>query len=150
MNAEDFAGTADLVLTNPYGPLPKGVIGKPCLISNFNHRKTQCEEWAQCELKEISHWSRGLKNTVWIGNDEVLPIDLTGLMEEEFKPGRGWFPLSLPFVLLKSYADPGMTVIDPFMGRGTVGWICKHLGLDFIGIDRDPERVEMAKAYIGC
>lgn len=149
MDAKDFTGKADLVLTNPYGPLPKGVMGKPCLISNFTDRKTRCEDWAKCELKEISRWGSRGNCTVWVGNDHVIEMDLTDLVEVEDTPGHGWFPLGLPAALLGAYAKPGITVIDPYMGRGTVGRVCKILGLNFIGLDINPDRVEMARDYIG-
>jgi hypothetical protein len=149
MDATEFVGTAGLVLTNPYAPLPKGLLGKPCLISNFHSRKSRCEEWAKCELRPISRWGSKLQNTVWVGNDSVIEMDLTDLVEVEDTPGHGWFPLELPKALLAAYAKPGITVIDPFMGRGTVGRACKMLGLSFIGIDHNPDRVALAREYIG-
>jgi hypothetical protein len=38
------------------------------------------------------------------------------------------------------------------MGRGTVGKACCELdyNLHFVGIDRDPSRVAIAKDYLGC
>lgn len=150
MDAAKFEGTADLVITNPYGPLPKGVIGKPCVISNFTERKALCEEWAQCELHEVSKWGKGLRNTIWVGNAYVHEgIDLTDLVEDE----PGWFPVALPALLLPLYFDWERwsdIVIDPFMGRGTVGRVCKMWDLNFIGIDKNPDRVELARHYIGC
>ena len=39
-------------------------------------------------------------------------------------------------------------VLDPFMGSGTVGVSCKQLGLDFVGIELNPEYAEMARQRI--
>ena len=43
----------------------------------------------------------------------------------------------------------GGTVLDPFMGSGTTGLACKNTGRDFIGIDREAEYIEIARARIG-
>ena len=44
--------------------------------------------------------------------------------------------------------SPGDTVLDPFMGTGTVGVACKKLGRNFIGIELDKETFEIAKKRI--
>ena len=36
-------------------------------------------------------------------------------------------------------------MFDPFMGSGTTGVACKHLGRDFIGCEIDKEYYEIAK-----
>ncbi len=143
-----WVGTADLVLTNPYAPLPTCLIGVPALVSNFAERKGLCEVYVGAPLSEVSPWGKGWRNRVWVANMPVRLVDLTDLVEDEFEPGRGWFPEDLPLRLLKAFASPGMTVWDGFMGRGTVGKACAELGLGFIGIDRDPERVALARKYL--
>lgn len=149
-NAADWRGRADLVLTNPYARLPGCLHGVPTLISNFTERKVHCEAWVGAPLHEIGAWGRGLRNRIWSANLDPVRMDLTDLEEEEFAPGRGWFPLDLPRRLLAVYGRPGITVWDGFCGRGTVGKACLEMGMSFVGIDRDPERVNLAKAYIGC
>jgi len=42
----------------------------------------------------------------------------------------------------------GDTVLDPFMGSGTVGIACKKLNRNFIGIEISPEYFEIAKRRI--
>ena len=39
-------------------------------------------------------------------------------------------------------------VLDPFMGSGTVGLVAKSLGRNYIGIELNPEYVEMAESRI--
>jgi len=54
-------------------------------------------------------------------------------------------PLALMEYLCKLTRMPdGGTVLDPFMGSGTTGIACKKLGRNFIGIDLNPEYVEIA------
>lgn len=41
-----------------------------------------------------------------------------------------------------------ITVIDPFCGSGTTGVACKKLGIDFIGIEINPEYAQLAQQRI--
>lgn len=45
-------------------------------------------------------------------------------------------------------ADVPCVVLDPFCGSGTTGIVAKRLGMRFLGIDLNPEYVEMAKRRI--
>lgn len=149
-DASFWNGCADLILTNPYAVLPRCLDGVPAIISNFAEHKKTCEYYVGAELHEIGSWGNGLRNRIWVAHLPVKSVELADLVEEEFEPGRGWFPLELPMRLLQAYGQPGITVWDGFMGRGTVGKACQALGMDFIGIDRDPARVAIAKEYLGC
>lgn len=51
------------------------------------------------------------------------------------------------YYLLK-LTEEGDTVLDPFMGTGTVGVIAKRHGRKFIGIDNDPEVFQQAQERI--
>lgn len=64
--------------------------------------------------------------------------------DKRFHPAQ--FPMELPFKILSR--TPGKTVLDPFMGSGTVGIACKRLGRDFIGIDIDPDYVKLSEDRI--
>ena len=58
-------------------------------------------------------------------------------------------PLALMEYLVKLTATPtGGKVLDPFMGSGTTGIACKNQGRDFIGIEKDEEYFEIAKARL--
>jgi site-specific DNA-methyltransferase (adenine-specific) len=43
---------------------------------------------------------------------------------------------------------PGGTVLDPFMGSGTTGVACVKLGLNFIGIEKEPRYFAVAERRI--
>lgn len=58
------------------------------------------------------------------------------------------FPEELARKHVLSWSNEGDIVLDPFMGSGTVGIVCKGLNRDFIGIDINQEYVEMAKHRI--
>jgi len=58
-------------------------------------------------------------------------------------------PITLMRYLVRLVTPKGGTVLDPFMGSGTTGIACKEEGFDFIGIEREAEYIEIARARIG-
>ena len=61
-------------------------------------------------------------------------------------------PVALMEYMIKTYTNPGMTVLDNCMGSGTTGVACVNLGRGFVGIEQDAayfkiasERIEAAK-----
>lgn len=57
-------------------------------------------------------------------------------------------PIALMEHLVSIFASEGATVLDPFMGSGTTGIACNRLNRNFIGIDLDPNYVDLAKRRI--
>ena len=60
-------------------------------------------------------------------------------------------PAQKPLALMEwclRIADMPAVVLDPFMGAGTTGVACKHLGLEFIGIEREQRYFDIANARI--
>ena len=57
-------------------------------------------------------------------------------------------PLALMRYLCRLVTPPGGTVLDPFMGSGSTGKAAALEGFGFIGIEREAEYVEIAKARI--
>lgn len=57
-------------------------------------------------------------------------------------------PLSLLEYLVKTYTKEGDTVLDFCMGSGTAGVVCKRLGRNFIGIEKEDKYFEIAKERI--
>lgn len=57
-------------------------------------------------------------------------------------------PINLMRWLVRLVTPPGGTVLDPFLGSGTTGAATVLEGFDFIGIERESEYVEIAKARI--
>lgn len=50
--------------------------------------------------------------------------------------------------LVRLAAEPGATVLDPFAGSGTTGVVALRAGRRFIGVEIDPEYVEIARRRI--
>ena len=47
--------------------------------------------------------------------------------------------------MILASSDPGDTVLDPFVGSGTALWVCQQTDRNGIGIDINPEYIEMTK-----
>lgn len=58
-------------------------------------------------------------------------------------------PVALMAWLVRLVTPPGGLVLDPFTGSGSTGVACVREGRRFVGIDREPEYVEIAAARIG-
>ena len=57
-------------------------------------------------------------------------------------------PVTMCEYLIRTYTDEGDTVLDCCMGSGTTGVAAANLRRNFIGIERNPEYFEQAKARI--
>lgn len=61
-------------------------------------------------------------------------------------------PTQKPTELIRAIIDdmvpPDVTVLDPFMGSGTMGVACAELGRNFIGIEKDATYYEIARNRI--
>jgi DNA modification methylase len=58
------------------------------------------------------------------------------------------FPEGLAGDAVKSWSNPGDTVLDPFLGSGTTGKMAAQLGRFFIGVDISQEYVDLARRRI--
>lgn len=57
-------------------------------------------------------------------------------------------PVALMEYLIRTYTNPGDTVLDNCMGSGTTGVACVNTGRNFIGIEKDATYFEIAKNRI--
>ncbi len=78
--------------------------------------------------------------------------DGTGVREN--RPRRNHHPTVKPTALMRYLCrlvtPPGGAVLDPFMGSGSTGKAAVLEGFNFIGIEREAEYVEIAKARIAA
>lgn len=74
------------------------------------------------------------KRSVWNVNTEPFP-------DAHF----ACFPTKLVEPCILAGTKPGDTVLDPFFGSGTVGQVARNLGRDFVGVELNPEYVEIAR-----
>jgi DNA modification methylase len=52
--------------------------------------------------------------------------------------------------LVRVSSDPGQLVLDPFLGSGTTAVVAKALGRHYIGIERNPSYLEMARQRLAA
>lgn len=57
-------------------------------------------------------------------------------------------PLGLVERIVAATSDPGDLVLDPFCGSGTSGVAAARLGRRFVGVERNPEYIEIARTRI--
>lgn len=73
-------------------------------------------------------------------------------MPAEKSNSKRFHPAQFPEHLVRdhviSWSNEGDTVLDPFMGSGTTGVVCKQMGRKFIGIEMDPEYLMTAESRI--
>ena len=59
-------------------------------------------------------------------------------------------PESLLADLVNSLTRPGELILDPFIGSGVTAIVARQLGRDYLGIELNPEYIEIAKRRIRC
>jgi DNA modification methylase len=94
------------------------------------------------------------------GNKNLTPVGAQERVDDGFRNRRSvWtittrpyseahfatFPPEIPEICIRASSKPGDTVLDPFAGSCTVGWVAKALNREFIGIELNPEYVAMGK-----
>lgn len=72
----------------------------------------------------------------------------SGLVDDERNTHPTVKPTALMRYLCRLVTPPGGTVLDPFMGSGSTGKAAIAEGFNFLGIDLNPEYVEIARARI--
>lgn len=86
---------------------------------------------------DTAQFDRGTLSNVW------------DIKRERNKYIKAGFPQELIQNILNNFVPKGSLILDPFMGSGTVGIVCKELGYDFIGIELDKEMFNITKDRIG-
>nr|DAJ42466.1 MAG TPA: adenine-specific methyltransferase [Caudoviricetes sp.] len=86
---------------------------------------------------DTAQFGRGTLSNVW------------DIKRERNKYIKAGFPQELIQNILNNFVPKGSLILDPFMGSGTVGIVCKELGYDFIGIELDKDMFNIAKDRIG-
>jgi site-specific DNA-methyltransferase (adenine-specific)/modification methylase len=59
------------------------------------------------------------------------------------------YPEELASTIINNFSKENSTILDPFMGTGTTGVVCKNFNRNFIGIELDKNYFNVAKERIG-
>lgn len=136
----------DLVLTNPYGPMPTGLEKTPAIIHQWGHRKKDAVLWSHMSLPFLLGRWNDERECFW-GNQYLINPRQIDIRRFRPEPG-GWYPEDLVRQLLTEFAQPGWTIWDGFMGRGTVGKIAREMGMKYIGINELSDHMDLALNYL--
>jgi modification methylase len=95
---------------------------------------------------------KGLNGDLQMRSDWLLPtcvgperIKLNGARAHNTQK-----PEALLYRVITASSNPGDLVLDPFFGTGTTGAVAKKLHRDWIGIEQDPEYVQIARERIAA
>ena len=107
----------------------KPIVWDKCSIGMGYHYR------ARYEL--ILFFEKGKRRLNDLGIADIIPVPRI----------RGGYPAEKPAevaeVLIRQSSQPGETVVDPFMGSGSVGVAAARLGRRFLGNDLNPEAVRI-------
>jgi DNA modification methylase len=151
--------------------------GASRFFANFDHQEEEDFVSADLRVEQLgSDWqprrrqnrfryvakaSRGERNAGLEGFEEKGALDDVRMNSggstpqqtpNQHRPQRNAHPTVKPIDLMRwlvrLVTPPGGTILDPFVGSGTTGIAAALEGFDFIGMERESEYVEIAKARI--
>ncbi len=117
-------------------------------------------DWAKDRLAKLSETDRvrdesragsgfGKNVSNWIGRNMVYPTNVLHLATETGnKNHSAVFPSELPGWFIRLFTKSGDVVLDPFVGSGTTAFSALQLGRHFVGIDVNPEYVQLANQRV--
>ncbi len=122
---------------------PESVRDRPTRSHEYVFLMTKSEKYYYnaSAILEGTKDGRGIRNrrTVWSIPTEPMP-------EAHFAT----FPPALVEPCILAGSDMGDTILDPFVGSGTVGLVARRLKRSFIGIDISPDYAAIASKRSGA
>jgi len=93
---------------------------------------------------------KALNDDLQMRSDWLLPICSGGerVRSDGAKAHPTQKPEALLYRILLACTEPGDIVLDPFFGTGTTGAVARRLGRRWIGIEREPRYVRVARSRI--
>ncbi len=93
------------------------------------------------------HAMKALNDDLQMRSDWLLPIcsGKERLKLDGVKAHATQKPEALLYRVLLSSSQPGDIVLDPFFGSGTTGAVAHKLGRRWIGVERDPANITLAR-----
>jgi len=114
-------------------------------------------DWRHSRLKNLSETDKrrdnsrvqsgfGKKIANWIGREMAYPTNVMHLATEcGNRNHSATFPVELPSWFIRLFTRPDNFVLDPFIGSGTTAVACRHLDRNYIGIEMNPDYIEVAE-----
>ena len=117
-------------------------------------------DWSKQRLANLSETDKirdesrvgsgfGKRIANWVGREKVYPNNVLQMATESSnKNHSAVFPITLPSWFIKLFTEPGDTVLDPFLGSGSTALAALTLARHYIGIDVNPDYVELSRQRI--
>lgn len=173
LQADGWYLRSDIVWQKP-NPMPESVRDRPTRSHEFIFLLAKSERYyydadaikepmAAASADRYRYAFGGAKNTALKGGDkptaivgaraipssrnkrDVWTVNVRGYKGAHFAT----FPPALVEPCVLAGSRPGDVVLDPFFGSGAVGEVCSSLGRAWIGIDINPEYMELARLRTG-
>lgn len=136
LQADGWYLMTDIIWHKPNG-VPESVKDRPSRLHEYvfllTKEKRYKYHYERVKEPAMDGSTKGLRS-VWSLNTEPMN-------EMHFAA----FPTRLVARCMEAGSDENDIVIDPFFGSGTVGIVAHHLNRNFIGIELNPEYVDIAK-----
>ena len=129
----------DIIWHKP-NPMPESVTDRCTEAHEYVFMLTKSKRYyfnAKAIEEKATHADTRNKRSVWTIPTQPFPEAHFAVMPEE-----------LALVCALAGLAPGDTLIDPFLGAGTVGVVAEKTGRKFIGCEINPDYVAMAKRRI--
>lgn len=115
-------------------------------LPTYNPQMTKGEAYTQRSGRASSNYNPQ-ESVVTVNKGERYPLSV-----HKFKSDKGYHPTQKPVALfeylIRTYTNEGETVLDNVIGSGTTAVAAINTGRNFIGIEQEPEYVEIAKRRI--
>jgi site-specific DNA-methyltransferase (adenine-specific) len=117
--------------------------------ATYNPQKTEGKPYKSAGSKRRSQHYKAVPRSASINTGDRYPRSVLKFPTVQ-KVGH---PTSKPVDLMKwlvnTYSHPGELILDPFMGSGSTALACSELGRRYIGVEQNPEYVELANKRLG-
>lgn len=140
----------------PKGRWPANLILDEEAADMLDQTTDNASRFFYCAKASSAERNKGLeglpiKQTIGGGGTNNTEDDVCGKYGSIKAPQHNFHPTVKPIALMKYIikllAPPNSPIcLDPFMGSGTTGIACKQLDINFIGIEKEEEYFNIAKA----
>lgn len=140
LQADGWYLRTDIIWNKP-NAMPESVKDRPTRSHEYIFMLTKAEKYYYHHeaVRELS--STGAKRN----RRSVWNVETQRFSDAHFAT----FPPDLIEPCIAASSAPGDVVLDPFLGSGTVGLVCQNMQRRFIGIELNPQYVQMAEKRLG-
>lgn len=121
----------------------------------YAERTGKGKDWQHGKNRRVTDLTQGMLRTTKKDGGKAHPNgrNKRSVWTVTTKPYKGAHFATFPPDLIKpcilAGAPYGYTVLDPFLGSGTTAAVAKQLGRHYLGIELNPEYIELARQRIG-